>query len=108
MSNDTFEQLSPDDVLLIEQSQELGLDARLVDKISLFSLSAQEFLTGWPHATLFKMSGGVVGSVLKANGGGWRKGKIRVRIAVEFCPDESLYAETSHHEESWPPPDAPS
>jgi hypothetical protein len=101
MGNENFESLSPDDVLLIEQNQELELDSRLVDKISLFALSAQEYLTGWPHATLLKMSGGVVGSVLKANGGGWRKGKIRVRIAVEFCPDEPLNFEAPHHEESW-------
>ena len=108
MSNEPFESLSPDDVLLIEQNQELGLDSRLVDKISLFALSAQEFLTGWPYATLFKMSSGADGSVLKANGGGWRKGKIRVRIAVEFCPDEPMNAETFHGTEGWPPPDAPS
>jgi hypothetical protein len=32
---------------------------------------------------------GIDGEVLRIGSKGWQKGKIRIRISVEFCPDES-------------------
>ena len=31
---------------------------------------------------------GIDGEVLRIGSKGWQKGKIRIRISVEFCPDE--------------------
>jgi len=35
------------------------------------------------------------GEVLKFGADGWQKGKIRLRVTVEFCPDETEEIETS-------------
>jgi hypothetical protein len=32
---------------------------------------------------------GISSEVLQANASGWKKGKIRIRVSVEFYPDES-------------------
>lgn len=37
---------------------------------------------------------GVDGEVLRIGAKGWQKGKIRIRISVEFCPDEMEIAQT--------------
>ncbi|BAT54541.1 hypothetical protein NOS3756_35120 [Nostoc sp. NIES-3756] len=37
---------------------------------------------------------GIVTEVLKPNAKGWRKGKIRIKVILEFCPDEPELKET--------------
>ena len=38
---------------------------------------------------------GVICEVLRPSSGGWRKGKMRIRFVLEFCPDEPDIEETS-------------
>jgi hypothetical protein len=37
---------------------------------------------------------GIAGKVLRFGSPAWQKGKIRVKITVEFCPDEPKVEET--------------
>ena len=39
------------------------------------------------------LNGGVGCEILSPNAKGWRKGKIRFRVTVEFCPDEPEFEE---------------
>ncbi|MEG5138085.1 MULTISPECIES: KGK domain-containing protein [unclassified Microcoleus] len=43
---------------------------------------------------------GIEGEVLRFGSQGWKKGKIRVQIVVEFCPDEPEVEETPENNES--------
>ncbi|MEG5058269.1 KGK domain-containing protein [Microcoleus sp. A2-C5] len=43
---------------------------------------------------------GIEGEVLRFGSQGWQKGKIRVQIVVEFCPDEPEVEETPENNES--------
>lgn len=51
---------------------------------------------------------GIAGKVLRFGSQGWQKGKIRVRICVEFCPDEPEAEQTPEKNESeTPQPESP-
>jgi len=43
---------------------------------------------------------GIAGQVLRFGSPGWQKGKIRVKITVEFCPDEPEVKEIPENNES--------
>ncbi len=43
---------------------------------------------------------GIEGEVLRFGSQGWKKGKIRVQIVVEFCPDEPEVEDTPKNNES--------
>jgi hypothetical protein len=40
---------------------------------------------------------GYPGELLSLNKKGWKKGKIRIKVVLEFCPDEPDIEETSNH-----------
>ncbi|MEG4805313.1 KGK domain-containing protein [Microcoleus sp. ARI1-B5] len=51
---------------------------------------------------------GIAGKVLRFGSQGWQKGKIRVKICVEFCPDEPEAEQTPEKNESeTPKPESP-
>ncbi len=51
---------------------------------------------------------GIAGQVLKFDSQGWQKGKIRVKITVEFCPDEPEVEETPESNQlEISPPESP-
>lgn len=92
MSNN-FERLQSDEVLSVEDSwrivinhptfktQELiqALLALLKNSDAVFQAGNPAIKMGWSHQ-------GVPAQVLRYGANGWQKGKVR--ISVEFCPDE--------------------
>ncbi|MGB3266199.1 MAG: KGK domain-containing protein [Microcoleus sp.] len=51
---------------------------------------------------------GIAGKVLRFGSQGWQKGKIRVKICVEFCPDEPEVEETPENNQlEISPPESP-
>jgi len=51
---------------------------------------------------------GIAGQVLRFGSPGWQKGKIRVKITVEFCPDEPEVEETPENNQlEISPPESP-
>ena len=45
-------------------------------------------ISGGASATKAILEDGVDGEVLKIGAKGWQKGKWRIRVSLEFCPDE--------------------
>lgn len=43
---------------------------------------------------------GIESETLKIGGKGWQKGKVKIRITVEFCPDKPEVDETSENNNS--------
>jgi hypothetical protein len=98
MSNENFEPLASEDVLLVDQGI-LHRQTRLLETIAVITESSTKALESWPYVEAVRRSSGVPASVLRASGGGWQKGKLRIRVVVEFEQDQSP-------QENWPP-DAP-
>ncbi|MEG4119649.1 MULTISPECIES: KGK domain-containing protein [unclassified Microcoleus] len=43
---------------------------------------------------------GIDCEALKIGAKGWQKGKVRIRVTIEFCPDEPEFEETPENNES--------
>jgi hypothetical protein len=74
-------QLNDDDVVLIENADASFINTRLF-KIGWFKAGSNRlspYMNNW-------MNKGFDCEILQAHGGGWRKGKLRLRL--EFVPDE--------------------
>jgi KGK domain len=82
-----FEPLGQDDVLHIPVGTPQSRSPRLMDTVSVFTASFNESFNGWPYASFVTSSEGYPISILKTSGGGWQKGKLRIRVVVEFEPD---------------------
>ncbi len=92
---DDFEQLEQDEILSLEWSifgQGVGLS---YNNFSCICLKTPEFIeaikrrlnVGEPlRSNLFVQ--GVDCQVLRFGRKGWQKGKVRIKVSVEFCPDE--------------------
>ncbi|MEG4024220.1 KGK domain-containing protein [Microcoleus sp. S13C4] len=46
------------------------------------------------------LGSGIGCETLKIGGKGWQKGKVKIRVSVEFCPDEPELKETPENNES--------
>lgn len=82
-----FEPLGQDDVLHIPQGTPQSRAPRLMETVAVFSSSFNESFNGWPYALFVTSPEGYPISILKTSGGGWQKGKLRIRVVVEFEPD---------------------
>jgi hypothetical protein len=97
-----YQLLGEDDVLQIPQSASGRREPRLMETVSLFTASLKEDLNSWPYVAFVTSPTGYPVSILKNSGGGWQKGKLRVRIVVEFEPEpEPVISDTDG---VWPPP----
>ncbi|MEG4940314.1 KGK domain-containing protein [Microcoleus sp. F4-D5] len=70
-------------------------------------ISSGQFQTYLQNSTCLKddiksvlFGEGIEGEVLRFGSQRWQKGKIRVKIAVEFCPDEPEVDEAPEHNNS--------
>ncbi len=91
-----FEPLNDDDVI------QVGVTGypKLIDRCSAITQSVKDLLREWPYKKLLERHAVSDAEVLKTTGGqGWQRGKIRIKISVEFCPDEPI-------DKTWPPPEA--
>ncbi|MGB3206401.1 MAG: KGK domain-containing protein [Crinalium sp.] len=71
--------------LLTEELKSQGIEIR-TQEFSSISLS---------HYIAKKWFGnGIDGEILKIGGKGWKKGKMKIRVSLEFCPDEPEVTET--------------
>jgi KGK domain len=101
-----YQPLGEEDVLQIPQNASGCRESRLMETVSLFTASLKEALNAWPYVSFVTSSTGYSVAILKASGGGWQKGKLRVRIVVEFKPDSSNAAPVEREDnEAWPPTD---
>lgn len=98
-----YQQLGEDDVLQISVGTSKNGTPRLMDTVALFTNSLKEALGGWPYVGFVMSSTGYPISILKASGGGWQKGNLRVRIVVEFEPEPKPV--DSDFDGAWPPQD---
>jgi KGK domain len=72
-------------------------------------------LNAWPCVSFVTSPTGYPVSILKTLGGGWQKGKLRIRVVVEFKPEQPPKSEPKQHPKfeaeqdfddgSWPAPD---
>jgi KGK domain len=98
-----YQPLGEDDVLQIPQSASGRKEPRLMETVALFTTSLKEALNAWPFIGFVTSPTGHSISILKASGGGWQKGKLRVRIVVEFEPEPKPVV--SDTDGVWPSPD---
>jgi hypothetical protein len=82
-----YQPLGEDDVLQIPQGASGRREPRLMETVSLFTASLKEALNAWPFVGFVTSLTGYPVSILNTSGGGWQKGKLRVRIVVEFEPE---------------------
>lgn len=75
-SNSLYECTLKSDQLICKIIHQINLSARIKQKLFLDD------------------SEGVKAAALKFGAKGWQKGKIRIRMNVEFCPDETEVIET--------------
>lgn len=97
-----YQPLSEDDVLQIPKGTPSSSAPRLMETVSLFTASLKEALNAWPYVSFATSPTGYPVSILKTSGGGWQKGKLRVRIVVEFEPESEPVVSDS--DGAWPPP----
>jgi hypothetical protein len=55
-----------------------------------------------PSNTRELLGEGVNCEVLRIGSNGWQKGKLRIKVSIEFCPDEPEVEETVANEEIVP------
>ena len=66
----------------------------LFQNLALLQLSEKLSEEGFSKLPIFRNASnwnesGVKAEILDPKSGGWKKGKIRMRVVLEFCPDES-------------------
>lgn len=104
MSN-KFEPLMPDEVVSVEQSKKILL-AHPIFKFSELKQALTHLIksydsnasSGWGDEKVKWFNEGVNVQVLRYGAPGWQKG--RIRISVEFCPDEPEVQQTSNQPET--------
>jgi hypothetical protein len=88
-----FEELSKKDVVSIENFDENAVDviSQQMLKVEQFQDNVIDNLLGNEEDKIRKkwQNEGVECEVLKP-GGNWQKGKVRMKITLEFCPDEPI------------------
>lgn len=74
-------QLNDDDVVLIEKPEASFINAKIfkIDWLKTGSSRVYSYMSTW-------LNEGFDCEILQVNGGGWHKGKLRLRL--EFVPDE--------------------
>ncbi|NET37397.1 MAG: hypothetical protein F6K19_36125 [Cyanothece sp. SIO1E1] len=84
-----FEPLNPDDVIQTpKEPLPSELSAEQIIKIDSLLEKLKQRLSGKDNKILnWQQEQGLECQVLQP-GFGWRKGKARIRVIVEFCPDE--------------------
>ena len=98
--NNKFEPLMSDEVVSVEESKKIllahpifkfsELKQALTHLIKTYDPNAQR---GWSDEKVKWFNEGVNVQVLRYGAPGWQKG--RIRISVEFCPDEPEVQKTS-------------
>ncbi|PAX58375.1 KGK domain-containing protein [Brunnivagina elsteri] len=80
-------ELRDNDVISMDAGKSLTSSPTFQVEEALARLKSRFFYNGFPQVESFYFSDeGVRCKMLRANGSGWRKGKIRFRL--EFIPDE--------------------
>ncbi|MBW4647987.1 MAG: hypothetical protein KME06_04700 [Kastovskya adunca ATA6-11-RM4] len=95
-----FESISKDEIVSIEHQpigQELGLHS---NNFSSIQLKMEDFLEAIKRKVNLPdqrkkdlFNDGIDCQVLKFRSESWQKGKIKIRVIVEFCPDEPEISE---------------
>ncbi len=80
-------QLNDDDVILMASPSNSFAKVE-VCKFSKLKSELQNHLSSASPLTMQYVQDGKVCQVLKTTGGGWRKGHMRLRLELEFVPDE--------------------
>jgi hypothetical protein len=96
MSNQ-FDPLDPDEVVVVKENYQKILIGQPTFRPRELSQKAIQILsihdefsanTGWNRNQLPWVTEGVNAKVLRYGAKTWQEGKVRMRIVVEFCPDE--------------------
>jgi KGK domain len=98
MNENPFETLGPKDVLKADRGSFNEKSEEMIETVASFLLTMGEPLSRWPYVGCLTMSDGVPVTVLKESGGGWQKGKLRMRVVVEFEPEPQLKVEQPSHD----------
>ncbi len=97
--DDRFKPLESEEVLSVEEKDKMLLESLMFSGGQLISqmksilarhggTRTNENLNRW-------LGEGVDCETLKFGAKGWQKGKVRIRVSLEFCPDEPEVEETS-------------
>jgi hypothetical protein len=101
--NDKFNPLEDEEVLSVEENDKILLPQLMFTPDQLIAQMkyilarhagnrTNENLEEWLHE-------GVDCATLKFGAKGWKKGKVRIKVSVEFCPDELEIEETQANDE---------
>lgn len=86
-----FEELNKNDVVSVEDFNvvRIGVIPQQMIKVEQFKEQVIKHLIGNPGDQRIEqwLNKGVKSEVLKP-GGDWQKGKVKMKITLEFCPDE--------------------
>jgi hypothetical protein len=88
MPENNYEPLGQDDVVQIPVGLIVNGSPRFMDTLTPFIESFKEAVRSWPYAPLVMHEKGYPITVLKTSGGGWQKGKLRIRVVIEFEPEQ--------------------
>jgi hypothetical protein len=98
MNENRFEPLDSEDVLQIPHRTFNTGSPRFMDLLSAFSESFRTALNDWSYNSLVMHETGFPISVLKTSGGGWQKGRLRIRVVFEFEPELPPIVEEQSHD----------
>jgi hypothetical protein len=96
--DDGFKPLESEEVLSVEENDKILLQSLMFTGGQLIS-QMKSILSGYggnrTNENLNRWLGkGVDCKTLKFGAKGWQKGKIRIRVSLEFCPDQPEVQET--------------
>ena len=97
--DDGFKPLESEEVLYVEDKDKILLECLMFTGDQLISqmksLLARYGGTRTNENLNRQLGEGVDCETLKFRANGWQKGKVRIRVSLEFCPDEPEVEETS-------------
>lgn len=107
--DEKFKPLEDEEVLSVEEEQQILLPQLMVTPEQLIAEMKSVLAYHGRYRTnenLGKWMGeGADCEVLKFGAKGWQKGKVRIKVSIEFCPDEPEIEETPTEE--IPQPESP-
>lgn len=95
--NDKFKPLNIEDEVLSVEVANKFLNDYPIFKISQFMSKLKSALQGYSNdAQKFEkwLGEGINCEILKFGAKGWQKGKVRIKVTLEFCPDQPEIEET--------------
>jgi hypothetical protein len=94
---DRFQPLDNEEVVSVDNNDKLLSDSMFTSGQLVSAI--KQIARNFPNVNINKIekwfNEGIKGKTLKFGAKGWQQGKFRIKVTVEFCPDEPEIEETS-------------